>query len=267
MDILAIANQKGGVGKTTTAVNLASALAHRRKKVLLIDLDAQGNATTASGLDKRELEYSIADVLLDDLPIHEAIVKTPNGFDIVGDNNELSGSDLHISQKHANHAILSKAMQQLADMPAKNGRAPKPYDFIVIDCAPSLSLLTINAMCATSGVIIPMQCEYFALEGLGKLLNTIKNVQKIHNQDLDIEGLLLTMYDSRLRLSNQVVEEVNSHFPEMVFETIISRNVRLSEAPSFGESILSYDAESKGAIQYIQLAEEVLLKNERLVKN
>ena len=141
------------------------------------------------------------------------------------------------------------------------------YDYIIIDCAPSLGLITINALTAADSVIIPIQCEYFALEGLGKLLNTIKNVQKIHNQDLDIEGLLLTMYDSRLRLSNQVVEEVNSHFPEMVFETIISRNVRLSEAPSFGESILSYDAESKGAIQYIQLAEEVLLKNEKLVKN
>ena len=141
------------------------------------------------------------------------------------------------------------------------------YDYIIIDCAPSLGLITINALTAADSVIIPIQCEYFALEGLGKLLNTIKNVQKIHNPDLDIEGLLLTMYDSRLRLSNQVVEEVNSHFPEMVFETIISRNVRLSEAPSFGESILSYDAESKGAIQYIQLAEEVLLRNEKLVKN
>ena len=141
------------------------------------------------------------------------------------------------------------------------------YDYIIIDCAPSLGLITINALTAADSVIIPIQCEYFALEGLGKLLNTIKNVQKIHNKDLDIEGLLLTMYDSRLRLSNQVVEEVNSHFPEMVFETIISRNVRLSEAPSFGESILNYDAESKGAIQYLQLAEEVLLKNENLVKN
>jgi chromosome partitioning protein len=141
------------------------------------------------------------------------------------------------------------------------------YDYIIIDCAPSLGLITINALTAADSVIIPIQCEYFALEGLGKLLNTIKNVQKIHNPDLDIEGLLLTMYDSRLRLSNQVVEEVNSHFPEMVFETIISRNVRLSEAPSFGESILSYDAESKGAIQYIQLAEEVLLRNEKLIKN
>lgn len=257
MDILAIANQKGGVGKTTTAVNLASALAHRRKKVLLIDLDAQGNATTASGLDKRELEYSIADVLLDGLPIHEGIVKTPNGFDIVGANNELSGSDLHLSQKPENHAILSKAMQQLADMPAKNGRATKPYDFIVIDCAPSLSLLTINAMCATSGVIIPMQCEYFALEGLADLSQTIERLKSL-NPNLHIRGVLRTMFDPRNTLANDVSMELIEHFGPILFNTIIPRNIRLAEAPAHGIPALDYEMNSKGSQAYIRLANEII---------
>jgi len=257
MDILAIANQKGGVGKTTTAVNLASALAHRRKKVLLIDLDAQGNATTASGLDKRELEYSIADVLLDDLPIHEAIVKTPNGFDIVGANNELSGSDLHLSQKPENHAILSKAMQQLAAMPGKNGRATKPYDFIVIDCAPSLSLLTINAMCATSGVIIPMQCEYFALEGLADLSQTIELLKSL-NPNLHIRGVLRTMFDPRNTLANDVSMELIEHFGPILFNTIIPRNIRLAEAPAHGIPALDYEMNSKGSQAYIRLANEII---------
>ena len=167
---------------------------------------------------------------------------------------DLVAAEIELVDRDKREYMLKKALESV-----KN-----EYDYIIIDCAPSLGLITVNALTAADSVIIPIQCEYFALEGLGKLLNTIKNVQKIHNNDLDIEGLLLTMYDSRLRLSNQVVEEVNTHFPEMVFETIISRNVRLSEAPSFGESILMYDAESKGAIQYLQLAEEVLLKNEKL---
>ena len=189
--------------------------------------------------------------------VKDCIQKTssPN-LDLVPSHIDLVAAEIELVDRDKREYMLKKALEEVKS----------EYDYIIIDCAPSLGLITVNALTAADSVIIPIQCEYFALEGLGKLLNTVKNVQKIHNNDLDIEGLLLTMYDSRLRLSNQVVEEVNTHFPEMVFETVISRNVRLSEAPSFGESILMYDAESKGAIQYIQLAEEVLLKNEKLQK-
>ena len=254
--IIGVANQKGGVGKTTTAVNLASALGVLEKRVLLIDADPQDNAT--SGLGVEEVNFSTYNLLEHSAEVIKCILPTssPN-VDIIPSHIDLVAAEIELVDRENREYMLREALKSVRDH----------YDYIIIDCAPSLGLITINALTAADSVIIPIQCEYFALEGLGKLLNTIKNVQKIHNQDLDIEGLLLTMYDSRLRLSNQVVEEVNSHFPEMVFETIISRNVRLSEAPSFGESILSYDAESKGAIQYIQLAEEVLLKNERLVKN
>lgn len=254
--IIGIANQKGGVGKTTTAVNLAAALGVLEKKVLLIDADPQANAT--SGLGVEEVKYSTYNLLDHSSDAKKCIQRTssPN-LDIIPSHIDLVAAEIELVDRDQREYMLKDALTQIqAD-----------YDFIVIDCAPSLGLITVNALTAANSVIIPIQCEYFALEGLGKLLNTIKNVQKIHNKDLDIEGLLLTMYDSRLRLSNQVVEEVNSHFPEMVFDTIISRNVRLSEAPSFGESILNYDAESKGAIQYLQLAEEVLLKNENLVNN
>ena len=254
--IIGVANQKGGVGKTTTAVNLASALGVLEKRVLLIDADPQANAT--SGLGVEEVNFSTYNLLEHSAEVIKCILPTssPN-VDIIPSHIDLVAAEIELVDRENREYMLREALKSVRDH----------YDYIIIDCAPSLGLITINALTAADSVIIPIQCEYFALEGLGKLLNTIKNVQKIHNQDLDIEGLLLTMYDSRLRLSNQVVEEVNYHFPEMVFETIISRNVRLSEAPSFGESILSYDAESKGAIQYIQLAEEVLLKNERLVKN
>ena len=254
--IIGIANQKGGVGKTTTAVNLAAALGVLEKKILIIDADPQANAT--SGLGVEDVRYSTYNLLEHSVETSKCIKQTatPN-LDIVPSHIDLVAAEIELVDKEEREYMLKKALQSVRD----------DYDYIIIDCAPSLGLITVNALTAADSVIIPIQCEYFALEGLGKLLNTIKNVQKIHNKDLDIEGLLLTMYDSRLRLSNQVVEEVNSHFPEMVFETIISRNVRLSEAPSFGESILNYDAESKGAIQYIQLAEEVLLKNEKLVKN
>lgn len=254
--IIGVANQKGGVGKTTTAVNLASALGVLEKRVLLIDADPQANAT--SGLGVEEVNFSTYNLLEHSAEVIKCILPTssPN-VDIIPSHIDLVAAEIELVDRENREYMLREALKSVRDH----------YDYIIIDCAPSLGLITINALTAADSVIIPIQCEYFALEGLGKLLNTIKNVQKIHNQDLDIEGLLLTMYDSRLRLSNQVVEEVNSHFPEMVFETIISRNVRLSEVPSFGESILSYDAESKGAIQYIQLAEEVLLKNERLVKN
>ena len=254
--IIGIANQKGGVGKTTTAVNLAAALGVLEKKVLLIDADPQANAT--SGLGVEEVKFSTYNLLERSADVMDCVQKTtsPN-VDIVPSHIDLVAAEIELVDRENREYQLKESLQN-----AKN-----EYDYIIIDCAPSLGLITINALTAADSVIIPIQCEYFALEGLGKLLNTIKNVQNIHNKELDIEGLLLTMFDSRLRLSNQVVEEVNMHFPEMVFETIINRNVRLSEAPSFGESIFSYDAECKGSIQYLQLAEEVLLKNEHLVKN
>ena len=255
--IIAIANQKGGVGKTTTSLNLAASLGVLEKKVLLIDADPQANATSGLGFDLDEIEAGTYEVLENEVLASKAILQSesPN-LDLMPAHLDLVAAEIEIVDYENREYMLKNALSEIKDQ----------YDYIIIDCAPSLGLITLNALTAADSVIIPIQCEYFALEGLGKLLNTIKNVQKIHNNDLDIEGLLLTMYDSRLRLSNQVVEEVNTHFPEMVFETIIARNVRLSEAPSFGESILMYDAESKGAIQYLQLAEEVLLKNEKLQK-
>ncbi|WP_124639950.1 ParA family protein [Amniculibacterium aquaticum] len=254
--IIGVANQKGGVGKTTTAVNLAAALGVLEKKVLLIDADPQANAT--SGLGVEEVQYSTYNILEHSVETEKCIQKTtsPN-VDIIPSHIDLVAAEIELVDKENREYMMRESLATVSD----------DYDFVIIDCAPSLGLITVNALTAADAVIIPIQCEYFALEGLGKLLNTIKTVQNIHNKNLDIEGLLLTMYDPRLRLSNQVVEEVKSHFPEMVFDTIISRNVRLSEAPSFGESILMYDAESKGAIQYLQLAEEVLMKNEHLVKN
>lgn len=254
--IIGIANQKGGVGKTTTAVNLAAALGVLEKKILIIDADPQANAT--SGLGIEEVKFSTYNLLENSQDIQDCIQKTssPN-LDIIASHIDLVAAEIELVDREKREYRLKESLQPILNN----------YDYIIIDCAPSLGLITINALTAANSVIIPIQCEYFALEGLGKLLNTIKNVQNIHNKDLDIEGLLLTMYDSRLRLSNQVVEEVKTHFPEMVFDTIISRNVRLSEAPSFGESILMYDAESKGAIQYLQLAEEVLIKNDHLVSH
>lgn len=254
--IIGIANQKGGVGKTTTAVNLAAALGVLEKRILLIDADPQANAT--SGLGIEEVNFSTYNLLENSEDAANCIQKTssPN-VDIIPSHIDLVAAEIELVDRNKREYRLKESLQPILNN----------YDYIIIDCAPSLGLITINALTAADSVIIPIQCEYFALEGLGKLLNTIKNVQKIHNKDLDIEGLLLTMFDSRLRLSNQVVEEVKTHFPEMVFDTIISRNVRLSEAPSFGESILMYDAESRGAIQYLQLAEEVLIKNENLVSH
>ncbi|MCR9183148.1 MAG: AAA family ATPase [Flavobacteriaceae bacterium] len=250
--IIAIANQKGGVGKTTTSVNLAACLGVLEKKVLLIDADPQANATSGLGLDVEQVEVGTYQLLEHSATAKEAIVKTssPN-LDIIPAHIDLVAIEIELVDKENREYMLKEAIKGL-----KND-----YDFILIDCAPSLGLLTLNALTAADSVLIPIQCEYFALEGLGKLLNTVKSVQKIHNDKLDIEGLLLTMYDSRLRLSNQVVEEVKKHFDEMVFKTIIQRNVRLSEAPSYGESIITYDAGSKGANNYLSLAEEIILKN------
>ena len=250
--IIAIANQKGGVGKTTTSVNLAASLGVLEKKVLLIDADPQANATSGLGIDVESVELGTYQLFDPANRPEDAIMKTqsPN-LEIIPAHIDLVAIEIELVDQEEREYMLKMAISHFKEV----------YDYVLIDCAPSLGLLTLNALTAADSVIIPIQCEYFALEGLGKLLNTIKSVQKIHNQNLDIEGLLLTMYDSRLRLSNQVVEEVQKHFDEMVFETIIQRNVRLSEAPSYGESIINYDAGSKGATNYLSLAHEIIKKN------
>ena len=250
--IIAIANQKGGVGKTTTSVNLAASLGVLEKKVLLIDADPQANATSGLGIDVESVEIGTYQILEHTNTAKEAAIptETPN-LDIIPAHIDLVAIEIELVDKDQREYMLKKALEEIKDQ----------YDYILIDCAPSLGLLTLNALTAANAVIIPIQCEYFALEGLGKLLNTIKSVQKIHNKNLDIEGLLLTMYDSRLRLSNQVVDEVQKHFNDMVFSTIIQRNVKLSEAPSYGENIINYDASSKGASNYLSLAKEIITKN------
>ena len=250
--IISVANQKGGVGKTTTTVNLAASLGVLEKKVLLIDADPQANATSSLGLNNDDFEINIYQVFEHIGDIKKSIIKTnsPNLF-IIPSHIDLVAVEIELVDKPNREMMLKNALNKISD----------EFDYILIDCPPSLGLITLNALSASNSIIIPIQCEYFALEGLGKLLNTIKSIQKIHNNLLEIEGMLLTMYDSRLRLSKQVVEEVKKHFYNMVFNTIISRNVRLGEAPSYGETIINYDASSKGANNYLKFAEELILKN------
>ena len=246
--IIAVANEKGGVGKTTTSVNLSAAFAEMGKKVLLIDCDPQGNATSGLGIEKDGLELSIYDALINDTPMEEIILQTQFGLDMVPSVMDLAGAEVELVNLDDKQYRLKKAVELIKDK----------YDYILIDCPPSLGHVTLNALTAADSVLLPLQCEFYALEGLSQLLSTVQLVQEQLNGDLRIEGLVLTMYDSRTNLAEQVVEEVKTHFPDMVYATKIPRNVRLSEAPSFGKPIFAYASSSKGAQAYMSLAEEVI---------
>ncbi len=247
--IVAITNQKGGVGKTTTSVNLSAALARHNRKVLLLDIDPQGNATSGIGISKADVKTDIYEVLVNETPVREAIYDVPvEGLQVIPATIQLAGAEIELVSVVSRERRLKKALADIKD----------DYDYIIIDCPPSLGLLTINALTAADTVLIPIQCEYYALEGLSQLLNTIRLVQKHLNVNLQIEGVLLTMFDARTNLGIQVIEEVKKYFQDKVYTTIIARNVRLSEAPSYGQSIIEYDGRSKGAEAYMELAKEVI---------
>jgi chromosome partitioning protein len=250
--IISIVNQKGGVGKTTTAINLAASLGALDRRTLLVDADPQANATSGVGFDPRLVKASIYECIINNTPAADVIIGTENpGLDLMPGHIDLVGAEIEMIDMRDREQQLKHVLDQVRDQ----------YDFIIVDCSPSLGLVTVNSLTASDSVIVPVQCEYFALEGLGKLLNTIKIVQQRLNPELMIEGMLLTMYDSRLRLANQVVEEVKTHFQQLVFDTVIHRNVALGEAPSHGQTIIMHDANSKGAVNYLNLAREILQKN------
>ncbi len=251
--VIALANQKGGVGKTTSAINLAASLAVLEYKVLIIDADPQANATSGIGFDVRNVKTSIYECIVDDIDPRKIVLNSEiEGLDLIPSHIDLVGAEIEMLNLPNREKVMKVVIEKIRD----------DYDFILIDCSPSLGLITVNSLTAADSIIIPVQCEYFALEGLGKLLNTIKIIQTRLNPDLEIEGFLLTMHDSRLNLSNQVLEEVRTHFGDMVFEATISRNIKLSEAPSYGKPVILYDANSRGSENYMDLAREILQKND-----